>query len=619
MSDNLIMNMEKYKYLLDEFHPIKNGDIDKYKLTYGCDKNIYWLCSEGHTWLCPVKRRTTKNQKCRKCKNIKNNKILLVEKYKNIADEIHPTKNGDIDINKLYCNETTMIVWICTKNRSHEYTMMIKQKIAMKDPCKVCRKIDSLKKKKKVQANSLRTKHPDIADEFHSTKNGYHTAETITCGSTLLMWWICQKCGNEWKQGVSKRLRVGKNCYNCRKKEKDYNNSLGKNCPHLLKEWDYTKNIDIDPFVISQNSGYRAFWICENGHPHRMPIKIKKNDLRNCPDCPKENKKLSEKYPNLLNELCYEEDKKILDNYTYGSNKKFTWKCDKEHTYEMAINCKTRGKGCPTCAGRIVDETNCLARHKDIASQFHPTLNGNITPNDVHERSNKKYYWICDVNKKHVWKSSVVHRVVRKSGCLYCAGLLTIYEESVAHDYSYLLDEFDKNAEINKDIDLGKLSKGSHVEVGWKCSDGHKWITKLYFRTLHKTGCPTCANSSYSKSAIEWIESIAEEKNIFIKHATNGGEHEIRINGKLTKVDGYYRRRRTVYEYNGCFTHSCRAINCPIGTRYDSDGIHQYQNITHQEVYEKTLAREQAIRDEGYKLVIKWECEYKHGIKRKFK
>lgn len=40
--------------------------------------------------------------------------------------------------------------------------------------------------------------------------------------------------------------------------------------------------------------------------------------------------------------------------------------------------------------------------------------------------------------------------------------------------------------------------------------------------------------------------------------------------------------------------------------------------ITHKEVYEKTLKRENDIRDVGYNLVVIWECEDKHQIKRKF-
>ena len=93
----------------------------------------------------------------------------------------------------------------------------------------------------------------------------------------------------------------------------------------------------------------------------------------------------------------------------------------------------------------------------------------------------------------------------------------------------------------------------------------------------------------YSQESIQWMEHIARTTDAKIRHAKNGGE--VRIAN--FSVDGYDESTQTVYEYHGCFwhKHSCH-------TGYDS------------EVWNKTLERENAIRDLGYNLVSITSCQW---------
>ena len=51
---------------------------------------------------------------------------------------------------------------------------------------------------------------------------------------------------------------------------------------------------------------------------------------------------------------------------------------------------------CPCCCGRQVSVTNSLATvAPEIAAQWHPTLNGTTTPNDVVSQSGQKVWWKC--------------------------------------------------------------------------------------------------------------------------------------------------------------------------------------------------------------------------------
>ena len=59
---------------------------------------------------------------------------------------------------------------------------------------------------------SLLIKYPDIAKEWHPTKNGNSTPKDIVPGSGKKVWWRCEK-GHEWKINIQNRT----SCPMCRK------------------------------------------------------------------------------------------------------------------------------------------------------------------------------------------------------------------------------------------------------------------------------------------------------------------------------------------------------------------------------------------------------------------
>ena len=61
----------------------------------------------------------------------------------------------------------------------------------------------------------------------------------------------------------------------------------------------------------------------------------------------------------------------------------------------------------------------------------------------------------------------------------------------------------------------------------------------------------------FSKASIMWLNYISKNEGINIKHALNGGEKKLRIDNRTYKVDGFRKETNTVYEFYGCFWHSC--------------------------------------------------------------
>lgn len=63
--------------------------------------------------------------------------------------------------------------------------------------------------------NDLTTKCPELAKEWHPTKNGDLKPTQFTCGSGRKVWWLCLNCGHEWEVKICDRINYDTNCPNC--------------------------------------------------------------------------------------------------------------------------------------------------------------------------------------------------------------------------------------------------------------------------------------------------------------------------------------------------------------------------------------------------------------------
>ena len=123
------------------------------------------------------------------------------------------------------------------------------------------------------------------------------------------------------------------------------------------------------------------------------------------------------------------------DQIVAGSNKKCWWQCPEgpDHEWEARVANRTSGYGCPFCAGRRVSITNSIAAlHPGIAAQWHPTKNGDLTPDQVVAGSSlTKYWWQCPEGPDHVWEANASNRRSGK-GCPFCHGLKVSVTNSLA-------------------------------------------------------------------------------------------------------------------------------------------------------------------------------------------
>ena len=108
---------------------------------------------------------------------------------------------------------------------------------------------------------------------------------------------------------------------------------------------------------------------------------------------------------------------------TASSNKKVWWQDELGHEWQASVIARAiKGTGCPYCTGKKVMAgfNDLMSQAPKIAAQWHPTLNGQRTPEMFTCGSNQKVWWRC--GDGHVWQAPISRRYYEKSGCPVCIG-----------------------------------------------------------------------------------------------------------------------------------------------------------------------------------------------------
>lgn len=171
---------------------------------------------------------------------------------------------------------------------------------------------------------------------------------------------------------------------------------------------------------------------------------------------------------------------------TTGSNKKVWWRCNQnpEHEWQSVIFQRSRGVGCPFCAGKKVDHNNSLATtNPKLASEWHPVKNGILTANDVTGKSNKKAWWRCGNNPNHEWQAHISNRNTG-NGCPYCANIRTTPETSLQVTHPKLASEWHPTK--NGTLTPNDVSHGSNKTVCWLNPEGFEWEEMIVRRARKK-------------------------------------------------------------------------------------------------------------------------------------
>jgi hypothetical protein len=549
--------------LAKEWHPTKNGSLSPEVVSPNDKRQVWWKCPQGddHEWKASIQKRHLSKSGCHVCwgrKVVASN--CLENNYPEIANQWHPTKNGELTPKDVTSKSTKRVWWKCPVGDDHEWEAPITNRTSKKNGCLIC------SGHKVVLSNCLKTNYPEIAKEWHPNKNEELTPYNVSHTSSKKVWWQCPKGDDhEYESTVGDRTNRKRGCSVCSGKKVVLSNCLATTHPELAKEWHLTKNGNLSPYDLTKGSTkIKIWWKCLEGDDHEWEAMIANrtniHTQSGCPICTGykivKSNCLATTHPELAKEFHFTKNGKLTPYNVGGGHTKVWWQCAqyKDHVYQASLSHRIRNNSsCPYCFGEKVAISNSLAiTHPHIAKEWHPTKNGKLTPYEYKIGSNKNVWWKCSKAPDHEWNGNRkrINAQGVNQGCPFCAGQKVTLSNCLATTHPELAKEWHptKNGNLTpSDFTIGSDS----TKIWWQCDKGvdHIWKTTINGRDRGKRGCPFCTLTPQSKQEL----SITFELKLFFDINPKG--FKTRINEKLLSIDIYISTINLGIEFDGSYWH----------------------------------------------------------------
>ena len=419
----------KFPELAAEWHPTKNNKLTPYDVMPGSNRKIWWQCKRGHPWLAMPLDRTSKSSGCPKCKpQTSRPEIRVFCELKTILDGV---KWNQI-LQGIYCDIYLSCHGIVIEYDGHyrhrgreESDEQKEQRLAeigvslfriREHGLRTLSETDIVLDPKEVDLSVMRKLLNKLLRYHEFSPEDRRSISDYLASNRLLN-------DNEFKEKIS--LLPGP----------PINRSLASLYPEIAREWDSLRNSPLEPTMFTPGSNERMWWRCRNGHEWPAPIYHRAMGS-GCPYCSgnkaADDNNLAVENPALAKEWHPTENGDLTAfDVTPGSDRKVWWKCAQGHEWPAVIeNRAIQGSGCSYCLGRRASKDNNLAlRFPELAAEWHPKRNGDLSPDAVVPGSQRKVWWKC--KNDHEWRAVIKSRK-NGSGCPHCAGLLPTADNNLS-------------------------------------------------------------------------------------------------------------------------------------------------------------------------------------------
>lgn len=406
--------------------------------------------------------------------------------------------------------------------------------------------------------NLLSVVLPEVYAQLDFDKNATSgiNVDSLSAGNHQKVWWRCS-LGHSWDAVVYSRKNNG--CAVCagQRVQSGYND-LETAYPELIESWHPTLNGSLVPSETYKHSMKKIWWHCKHGHEWKTTAKHRTVRGSNCPVCT--NRIVVAGFNDLAstNPVVAKQWHPSLnlnltpEMLTAGSNKKVWWKCKNDHEYQSVISDRNVGKGCGTCANKVLltGYNDLQTMFPSVASQWHPFKNDLLTAATVLAGSHKSVWWQC--KDGHEWKTTIVSRTYGLKGCKYCAGQAAVVGINDLETLNPLIASQWNHGKNGSILLPSMVTVGSNQTVWWICEEGHEWSTTVNSRNVGN-GCRICSGAGTSKTQMRWYDAL-------IAHIPDL-KHDERIlvqwkNHKSMFVDMISVENNVIIEYDGWFYHS---------------------------------------------------------------
>lgn len=358
-------------------------------------------------------------------------KTTLRHKYPDIDTYWHPSKNGDLTPDNVGVRSEKIVWFRCPNDPSHDHQARVKNKTLVADRsdgrwgCPLCSGYYLGSPK-----NSLASQRPDLAKEWHPTKNGNLTPQNIPPSSNQKVWWQCER-GHEYELEPNQRVNAKRGCPDCSRYGYGSSQELRIYCElkSLFPDTCFRQKIqgkEIDVFVPSIKLGVEydsAFYHRDKDNEDRAKnslmeslglnvIRVREQPLDQISslDVITPTRQLSKNDVNRLlgsiAQICALK-KNLLAGYL--SEKDFV---SNEDFASYA-----------SYSDRPIPENSLAEKFPEIAAQWDYEKNAPLTPYDFSHGSKYRAWWLCDNGHSFdaIIGSRTAHAGGRYKGCRYCA------------------------------------------------------------------------------------------------------------------------------------------------------------------------------------------------------
>jgi len=335
-------------------------------------------------------------------------RVSLLQYNPVTAEMWHPTKNGELTPGQVSYGSSVRVWWKCPKCE-YEWESEVRR-AAHKLKCVMCSRAQQAGR----EFATLSLVNPELARQWHPTRNGDLTPNQVTIGADRKVWWLCPDCGCEWETKVAARAG-GSGCPACAKTSHVKSaGSLAETHPDLVAQWHPTKNETLTPDQITAGSRKKVWWLCKKGHEWQAQVKSRVRG-NGCPICSGYAVQtgvndLASQNPALAAEWHPTKNGNLRAHQVTRSSKKVAWWLCSQCSFEWQESISSRSKfgTCPNCAGYMATPgTNDLATlYPNIAEMWHPTKNQERPPTMFTRKAKYKVWWLCP-ECGHEWQARI--------------------------------------------------------------------------------------------------------------------------------------------------------------------------------------------------------------------
>ncbi|WP_319733282.1 zinc-ribbon domain-containing protein [Streptomyces sp. MB09-01] len=321
---------------------------------------VFWRClhDDRHQWTEKVSQRTNRPS-CPFCSGSRidatNN---LAVRRPDLVAEWHPGLNGSLRPEDVGPGSHRKTHWRCG-TCGHVWTAAIAERTGSGSragtgcpPCSLGRRGQT--RRRPPAGQSFADLAPDLAREWHPTRNAPFTPADVRPGTPRpKRWWKCD-AGHEWLATVASRVAQGRGCGFCAGQRATPERNLAVADPNMAATWHPRLNGALRPTDVLPASGRTVHWLCENGHTWKQQVSNRVRS-RHCGECAgrrvTRSNNLAAKHPDLAVEWDRAANWPLQPHQVLpGSNMTVTWRCSRGHTWEAVVVNRTRlSSGCSRC------------------------------------------------------------------------------------------------------------------------------------------------------------------------------------------------------------------------------------------------------------------------------